>query len=186
MQRELERLRRQSLDLAERLYSSPSDQNSLKPSHRHSTRSRTSFSNHIEEIDIDTNLQTLLRQRKEKQKADPCRDDQGRTIPKPFALTVRPKRESSSIRRLRKDLAAMAAKESEECAKQFVAQSVPAAVLLPKYNEIVRKHSSMSNSVRKQRAEEILKSVQPFNFTETKKRTRLEQVRFSFCNEDPC
>ncbi|TPX78679.1 hypothetical protein CcCBS67573_g00065 [Chytriomyces confervae] len=64
-----------------------------------------------------------------------------------------------------RDIADRRAKEEMEITCQFRATPVPAASLLPRYDEIMRKMGNKSTEKRFQRANELMSKVKPFSFS---------------------
>uniref|UniRef100_A0A8C3Y5U6 Protein FAM161A n=1 Tax=Catharus ustulatus TaxID=91951 RepID=A0A8C3Y5U6_CATUS len=100
------------------------------------------------------------------------------TVPKPFQMTIREaqKKEqnvkSKSQIELENRLLKKQLEEEAECQKKFRANPVPAAVLLPLYQDIVQRNEERRRSVRERSKLKLLASQKPFKFIERERQRR--------------
>nr|XP_045003619.1 protein FAM161A isoform X4 [Jaculus jaculus] len=107
------------------------------------------------------------------------------TVPVPFQMTIREqkKREEAMKARSDSDTAQKLLREQEEdleCKKKFRANPVPACVLVPLYQDIIRQNEERRRMIKEKSKQALLAAQKPFRFIareEQKQAVREKQLR---------
>ncbi|KAG8448917.1 hypothetical protein GDO86_015841 [Hymenochirus boettgeri] len=100
------------------------------------------------------------------------------TVPKPFQMSLREieRKDKMKLRSLSVSLDAEN-EEDSECLKQFRAQSVPAEVFLPLYNELMEQNDAKRKSHILKRKEFLLSTQKPFSFIAKEEERKKKNVQ---------